>query len=72
MGVFSDRGTHDPEAVKPEHDYSLREVSPPPGGSIDEVTTEAAGESLHRGLKSRQVSMIAIGMALSLEVTELN
>ncbi|KAH0170236.1 dicarboxylic amino acid permease, partial [Aureobasidium melanogenum] len=56
-----EKGGPDPEIAKTaSYDYEAQDIAAIKEGT----TTEAPGEQLHRGLHSRQVSMIAIGGAL--------
>lgn len=53
-----DKGGPDPEIAKTtSYDYEAQDIAAIKEGT----TTDAPGEQLHRGLHSRQVSMIAIG-----------
>jgi hypothetical protein len=52
-----EKGGGDPELAKNDYEYDNQDVTALKEGTTDEI----AGEQLHRGLQSRQVSMIAIG-----------
>lgn len=53
-----EKGAPDVELAKTNYEYDHHDIDAAKEG----ITTELPGEQLHRGLQSRQVSMIAIGM----------
>lgn len=64
MAFVSRHSSSDVEAAEKKNDYSVRREPSPLTEEGHLTQPEDEGHSLHRGLQSRQVTMIAIGGAI--------